>query len=211
MSKTSQRGDFQHTLATGYGAGHKTIPNLVNCCRVRLASTSDTNRSEQSTEQPSQQDQIAELIAVIDDASGEDLAAAMPQLFAAGAVDAYYSPTVMKKGRPGWQLTVLCPPTLLQDISDAVLSHTSAIGHRQRICQRQILPRRMGDIRLTGPDNKDYSVRGKIVMLPDGSERVKPEDDDVQHLRKDLEYPGINHSPASACCLERTTHCSRRG
>jgi hypothetical protein len=95
-------------------------------------------------------------------------------LLTAGALDAWTTPTTMKKGRPGQILHALCRPDDETRLSDLMLTTTSTIGVRSQTWARRILPRRTTTIDLDG-----QSIRLKIVTLPDGSERAKPEADDV--------------------------------
>lgn len=152
--------------AIGYGAGHKTIPRLVNVARVLIC-------QEISITDPV--DQVCELTCHIDDASGEHLAFAMQQLLAAGALDVVVVPALMKKGRPGHSFTVLTKPGDLQRIGDELLRVTPTIGFRHRLCQRRVLPRHHEIVNWKGHD-----IPCKVVSLPKGQTRAKPEDDAVQ-------------------------------
>ena len=55
-----------------------------------------------------EQDSVVEIRANIDDASGEVLGDVLERLFAAGALDVFFTPIQMKKNRPATLLTVLC-------------------------------------------------------------------------------------------------------
>ena len=152
--------------AIGYGAGHKTIPRLVNVARVLIC------RAEAAL---SEHDEVDELTCNVDDATGEHLAFAAERLLTAGALDVVLIPALMKKGRPGHLITVLSRPGDSQRLGDLLLTLTPTIGLRQRRCQRRILPR----------NTVTHSWRGhhipcKVVTLPDGSTRLKPEDDAVR-------------------------------
>ncbi len=156
--------------AVGYGAGHKTIPRLVNVARVMLCSAVSSNGTTSSDS-----DEVYELTCHLDDITGEHLAFALDRLMAAGALDAVATPTVMKKGRPGHIVTVLTTPADVQRLGDELLRLTPTIGFRQRRCQRRVLPRRSTMMIWRG-----HQIPCKIVTLPDGSTRTKPEDDAVR-------------------------------
>ena len=152
--------------AIGYGAGHKTIPRLVNVARVLIC---------QAEAAHGEQDEVDELTCQVDDATGEHLAHAAERLLAAGALDVVLIPALMKKGRPGHLITVLSRPADSQRLGDLLLMLTPTIGLRQRRCQRRILPRTSETRTWRG-----HAIPCKIVTLPDGSTRMKPEDDAVR-------------------------------
>ena len=62
-------------------------------------------------------------------------------LFTKGALDATLIPVIMKKGRPGHIISVICDSTRLQQIQDLLLNETSTIGVRYWETQRKKLPR----------------------------------------------------------------------
>jgi len=154
-----------HAVATGYGAGHKTIPGLVNACRVILA--------DHAT--PRNQDTVDELRLVLDDASGEELAEAVEALRAAGALDAWLVPILMKKGRPGHELVLLVTPADADRLTDLALTLTPSIGLRRMRAQRRVLPRTAVTVEIDG-----HRLACKVVTLPDGRQRMKPEADAVR-------------------------------
>ena len=154
----------------GYGAGHKTIPGLVNAVRVSVVN-----------EISDQRDTVCELRCQIDDATGEQLAVLISELMNAGARDAYLTPIIMKKGRPGYALTVLCDPHQQTTMTTMVLTRSSTIGVRHQLLGRTILPRHIDTVSV---DGHDISI--KVVTLPDGSERAKPEADQVLAVARAL-------------------------
>jgi pyridinium-3,5-bisthiocarboxylic acid mononucleotide nickel chelatase len=153
-------------LATGYGAGHKTIPGLVNVVRCAIVAE-DSGTAAQA-------DQVVEIRCQIDDATGEQLAAVVDELMASGALDAFLASVVMKKGRPGHLLTVLGEPHDRDRLCALVLARSTSIGVRHELVARSVLPRRWTTVQVA-----ERPVRMKIVAFPDGSERAKPEADDV--------------------------------
>ncbi len=154
----------------GYGAGHKIIPGQVNVVRVSLVEQSTLTR-----------DQVCELRCQIDDSTGEQLAVLMADILAAGARDVYLTPVLMKKGRPGYELTVLTEPSQREPMTALVLSRSSTIGVRYHLVERTILARRTASISVHG-----HEIPLKIVTLPNGSERAKPEADAVLEVARAL-------------------------
>jgi uncharacterized protein (DUF111 family) len=113
----------------------------------------------------------------VDDMSGEYLAAEAEVLRMAGALDVVTIPTVMKKGRPGARLEVLCHPSSADQLVRVLLRETTTIGVRRLPVERHALPRQVRTVSVDGHD-----IRVKVVTLPDGSLRAKPEFDDVERV-----------------------------
>jgi uncharacterized protein (TIGR00299 family) protein len=176
------------TRRVGYGAGHRTIPGLANVLRASLA---DDDAATPDT--------VAELRCQIDDATGEQLAALLEELLTAGARDAWLTPIVMKKGRPGHALTVLCAPADRERITALVLTRSTSIGVRHQLLERSVLPRRSETVGVCG-----QTVAVKVVTLPDGTERAKPEADDVAAAARALGRPFIEIQRAALAAWERT-------
>ena len=77
------------------------------------------------------------------------------RLFAAGALDAFYTPVFMKKNRPAFKLTVMSDPDCVKAIETCILKETSTIGIRKYEVNRTCMERRIetrhtefGDVRV---------------------------------------------------------------
>ena len=87
-------------------------------------------------------DTVTRLETNLDDSSPEILGAAMEQLFAAGALDVWFTPIQMKKNRPGVLLSVLCEPPRAEALAGIIFRETSAFGLRTEQLVRLKLERR---------------------------------------------------------------------
>ncbi|MFT6143423.1 MAG: hypothetical protein ACJAZO_002921 [Myxococcota bacterium] len=116
--------------ATGYGAGRKDPPQVANLVRVVLGDAPTTGT-----------DDVVEIAANVDDMVGEHIPGLIDALLAAGAVDAWVMPVLMKKGRPGYTVHALCKHPDVDAVSDTLLRHSSSLGVRQTRHQRRILDR----------------------------------------------------------------------
>jgi hypothetical protein len=83
----------------------------------------------------------------------------------------------MKKGRPGTRIEVLCAPAEADRLARLLLMESTTIGVRRHAVSRRSLPREMREVRVG-----EEVVRLKVVTLPDGSTRAKPEFDDVRRV-----------------------------
>ncbi|MGH8980844.1 MAG: nickel pincer cofactor biosynthesis protein LarC, partial [Acidimicrobiales bacterium] len=88
---------------SGYGAGSADLDGLPNCTQVVVGTA--------SAEGPGPGHPVTVLETNLDDATGEQLADALAALLDGGALDAWVTPAVMKKGRPGQVLHALCDPS----------------------------------------------------------------------------------------------------
>jgi uncharacterized protein (TIGR00299 family) protein len=159
-------------LRSGYGAGTKDFPGRANALRIILAEV-DAGQGERSGDR----ERIVVLACDVDDMSPEYLAAVADRLRADGALDVVLLGTTMKKGRPGTRVEVLVRPEQADALETLLLVETTTIGVRRNEVSRITLARREGRVDVLG-----HSVRVKIVDLPGGGTRTKPEFDDVQRV-----------------------------
>jgi uncharacterized protein (TIGR00299 family) protein len=118
--------------AVGCGAGTRDEGPLPNLLRVFLGQAAEDGDA----------DAVVELAANLDDCTGEVLGATIESLLAAGALDAWATPAVMKKSRPAWVLSVLCGPADVGTMEDILFSQTTTFGVRRRTWLRSKLLRR---------------------------------------------------------------------
>jgi hypothetical protein len=88
---------------------------------------------------------------------------------------------LMKKGRPGVRIEALAPPASLEAIVAALFHNTPTLGVRHWPVGRHTLTRVEDVIEWRG-----QRIRRKVVRLPDGRERAKPEYEDVVRAAREL-------------------------
>ncbi len=113
-------------IRSGYGAGTKDPAGRANALRIVLAEVESDGAA-----QVGEVEALELLAADIDDMPGEYLAAAADALREAGALDVTLLQTLMKKGRPGVRIEVLCRPSDTGRLEDIVLRESSTIGVRR--------------------------------------------------------------------------------
>lgn len=155
-------------IRSGFGAGNKDFHGRANALRIVLADAVDASGEGED---------LVELACDIDDMSGEYLAAAAERIREAGALDLVLVPVTMKRGRPGTRIEVLCRPSDAARLEELLLIETTTIGVRQRSVRRRALPREMIQLTLLG-----HQIGVKVVTLPTGRRRAKPEFADVQRV-----------------------------
>ena len=119
----------------GVGAGSREYPGLPNVVRAFVGEASVP--AEVS---------VAENVIVecnIDDLDPRVFPVVIDRLLASGALDAYVTPLVMKKGRPGHLITVVSPAEAEQSVVDVLLRETTTLGCRTYEVTKHHLQRRM--------------------------------------------------------------------
>jgi hypothetical protein len=159
-------------LRSGYGAGTKDPAGRANVLRIILGELGAATSEESET--------LDLLAADIDDMSGEYLASAADLLREAGALDVTLLQTMMKKGRPGVRIEVLCRPADARRLEELLLRESSTIGVRRAEVSRRALPRSEGSVEVFG-----HKVAVKTVQLPGGGERAKAEYEDVRRVARE--------------------------
>ncbi|MBV8087697.1 MAG: nickel pincer cofactor biosynthesis protein LarC [Chloroflexi bacterium] len=169
---TSQAMPAMRIRRVGYGAGTREL-NTPNVIRLLVG--------EAVGSQPTETVVVVE--AIVDDMSPEQLPAAVERIMAAGALDAYLTPVLGKKGRPAFLLTILAAPGADDAVIDAILRHTSTIGLRFHSEQRRALPRHEQTVQTQyGPVRVKVSGAGPL-------RKAKPEFDDCQRLALEKDVP----------------------
>ncbi|GIM45403.1 TIGR00299 family protein [Collibacillus ludicampi] len=114
----------------GYGAGHRDLP-IANLLRIQLGrwySESPTGESVDREEDAAKRTVVIETN--IDDMNPEWAGHLVERLLSMGAMDAYWIPVVMKKGRPGLQLRVACSAERQMALQEEIVRQTTTIGMR---------------------------------------------------------------------------------
>lgn len=124
--------------ATGFGAGATELDGLPNCTQVVVG---EALVQDQTPGQP-----VMLLEANLDDATGEVLAHAVESLLEAGAHDAWITPILMKKGRPGHTVSALADLALVEAVGATMRSETGTLGVRGALLERWPASRRMGAV-----------------------------------------------------------------
>jgi uncharacterized protein (DUF111 family) len=87
-------------------------------------------------------DEVWQIDANVDDMSPELCAPAADAIFAAGALDVWWAPISMKKGRPALLLSALATEDARPAVIAAILRETTTIGVRYAPRRRTVLARR---------------------------------------------------------------------
>jgi len=149
-------------IKTAYGPGEKEFisPNVL---RLSLCEVEENNN------------EVFVIETNIDDGNPEYLGTKFQnQLLELGALDFYFSQVIMKKGRPGLLLTIICKGDGFDGITDFVLNFTSTIGLRYYKTSRIELDRNKEKV---STELGDFSV--KITKTKKGKIKIKPESEEI--------------------------------
>ena len=155
--------------AQGFGAGSRELEELPNCTQVVIGTRTGPGSSPGTDRDADAGQPVAVLEVTVDDATGEQLAHAVAALIDAGAHDAWMSPVVMKKGRPGYVVQVLCDPARVAGLRAVLRSTTGSLGVRLTMAERWPAARATASV----------VVDGQLIRVKVGAGRVKAEHDDV--------------------------------
>jgi uncharacterized protein (TIGR00299 family) protein len=105
----------------GWGAGSKVLPDRPNAVRMVLGVPG-----------PEWVDAATHVLVevTVDDLTGEVAGHALSRLIDGAAIDAWGTPIIMKKGRPGLVITALAELKDADQVAQILLSETSSIGAR---------------------------------------------------------------------------------
>ena len=151
----------------GFGAGTHELDELPNCTQVVTGVTVDPRDGGAADADAGQP--VALLEANVDDATGEQLAHAVGALLEAGAHDAWLTPIIMKKGRPGTVVHALVDPARTAALRDVLRETTGSLGVRVTTGGRWPAARTVDSV----------WVDGQMIRVKVASGKVKAEYEDV--------------------------------
>ena len=165
--------------AVGYGAGSRDTPHSPNVLRAMVVETTGALP----------QDTVDLLETNVDDVSGEVIGESLARFMAAGARDASATPIVMKKGRPGYLVTVISLPETSAALARLMARELGTLGIRCiPVVHRFVAERTMADV--------DVEICGHKKRLPvkcgwmDGRiYTLKAEFDTARDWAADLDLP----------------------
>jgi uncharacterized protein (TIGR00299 family) protein len=139
--------------AIGMGAGTKDTDVVANVCRIVLGNPVASSVG------------MIQIDANVDDLDPRVWPSAVEAVMASGAVDAWVTPIVMKKGRPAHTFSALCSRSAAEAVRSTIFRETSTIGVREYAVDREVLDRVESRIDLDGHEIrvKTASRNGEIV------------------------------------------------
>ena len=159
--------------AVGYGAGTMELetPNVLRLFVGEAAVAAPRGTPTET---------IIQVETTIDDMSPQLYEPLLERLLEGGALDAWLTPVIMKRSRPGVVLTALCDPDRVADLSRLLFEESPTIGVRWTAYQRARLAREM--VRL---DTAHGPVTFKVSRLDGRVITVTPEFEEIRRIARD--------------------------
>jgi uncharacterized protein (TIGR00299 family) protein len=161
-------------LQIGYGAGSNDNPIVPNLLRVLIGEAIPNIAS----------DEMWIVETNIDNMSGEVLGYVMDKLFEAGAVDAYFTPIQMKKGRPGIIISAIVAESSLSAVELVLFNQTTTFGIRKYKVVRTILTREFKEV-----DSQFGKIKVKIGKFNGDIKSFSPEYEDCKKIAEERGIP----------------------
>ncbi len=121
---------------TGHGAGTRDTQGRPNVLRLIVGEEAAAEGGER----------VLVLETELDDAAPQLLGPLLDALLAAGALDAFFTPVQMKKGRPGVLVTVIAPPARREALEELLFRETTTLGIRRQEWDRTALERESASV-----------------------------------------------------------------
>jgi hypothetical protein len=150
--------------ATGHGAGGRDTKGRPNVLRLVVGEEAVASGNR-----------VVVLETEVDDAAPQLLGPLVDRLLAEGALDAFFTPVQMKKGRPGVLVTVIAEPARREALEEILFRETTTLGVRRQEWDRTVLERETAAVETAyGP------IRVKIGRRAGTVYNAWPEFDDCQ-------------------------------
>ncbi len=165
---------------SGFGAGDREPEGIPNVLRLLLGEHLDDDRRPLGV----QEEEVLVLEASIDDMDGEMAGHVIGLALEQGALDAHCAPLQMKKGRPGFLLTILCQNKDKERIAELTFRETTTLGIRWSRWRRWVLDREMQEV-----ETEFGVVRVKIARFRGQVVNAWPEYEDLRKIAEDTGTP----------------------
>ncbi|MCE7935220.1 MAG: nickel pincer cofactor biosynthesis protein LarC [Chlorobi bacterium CHB2] len=146
----------------GFGAGTRELPDRPNLLRVVIGEMIGEEEF----------DTVTLIETNIDDMNPQVYPFLLERLLESGAMEAYLTPVIMKKGRPGMVLSVLAPHGAVDELTKVIYRETTTIGvryqtlTRRKLIREEILtPSEFGVVRM-----KKINSAGELRVIPEYDE-----------------------------------------
>lgn len=160
---------------TAYGVGHKDHPDVPNLLRVMIGETEASSESGH---------EAIVLECNIDDMNPEFFEYISEKLFAAGASDVFLSNIIMKKGRPGVVINVICEKEFTGVLQGILFSESTTLGIRTFPFKKETLSRKSESV-----DTVFGRVTVKRSFYKGKEVSCKPEFDECKRIATDNGKP----------------------
>ena len=171
----------------GFGAGDREFEEIPNMLRLVLGRRMEADASGEAPAEGNeawQEEEICLLEANIDDMDGEMFGHFLELALRENALDAYFTPVQMKKGRPGVKISVLCQQPDRERMAELIFRETTTLGVRWTPWKRWILSRELKTV-----ETEYGTVALKIARYKGEIVSMAPEYEDLKAIAERLDIP----------------------
>jgi hypothetical protein len=178
------------TAEVGVGAGGRDPEGHANVLRLLVGSAVLAGAAGDGV------DDLLVLETNVDDLDPRVWPEVIAAALAAGALDAWLTPILMKKGRPAHTFRALVTEAAAIEVRRVIFRETSTIGIRTSRVERHALPRETTSVTVGG-----LEVSVKLARLDGTVVNAQPEYDDVVRVAAALDMPVVEVlAEATAAC-----------
>ena len=159
----------------GYGAGTRQYDHHPNLLRAILGDAAAVGELREV---------VSVMECTIDDMSPQAYGFLMERLFAAGALEVFYTSVLMKKNRPGTLVTVIAEQNRMGTLGEILFRESTTIGFRHTIAGRVELARDIVTVKTAHGE-----VRMKISSLNGLTTQAQPEYEDCRKIASAKDVP----------------------
>lgn len=159
---------------TSYGAGNYDFDEVPNVLRFMFG----------EIETSYDFDETIQIDFNVDDMNPQLMPYLIEKVMDEGAVDAFVTPIIMKKGRPGHLFTIVTSKVNEENILKIIFSETTTIGVRKVEKQRAKLTRKSYKI-----ETEFGEVLVKEIIKPNGVKEILPEYEECKRIAKHENLP----------------------
>jgi len=173
----------------GHGAGQRDLAEQPNLLRLFVGQAAlpvpgPGGGPQGCLSYGADSDQVWVLETNLDDLPAEVIGYCYDLLFAAGALDVFSTPILMKKNRPGVMLSVLCPAAAVPAVEEILFRETHTFGIRRHLAERHKLKREA-----TTVETPWGTVKGKLGWLEGRAPVFTPEYEDCARVARQHGVP----------------------
>jgi uncharacterized protein (TIGR00299 family) protein len=180
--------------AVGYGAGSREVGGRPNVLRILVGEAAAAGEAEI----------VLVLEAEVDDMSPQLFPPLVERLLGAGALDVFGTPLLMKKGRPGLLISILCSSADRGRLEEILFAETTTLGVRFAEWRRSVLEREVVPVATA------YGTIGVKVGHRGGKPvNVQPEFEDCRRAAEERGVP-VKEVVAEAVAAYRAERADRR-
>ena len=157
----------------GAGAGTRDPADRANAVRLVVGEADPADRPDALL-----------LESTVDDLDPRVWPLVLAALLDGGAHDAWLTPVLMKKGRPGHVVAALAPPAAAATVRGVLFRETTTLGVRETAVARTVLDREFRQVDVDG-----QPVVVKLGLLDGAVVNAMPEFEDVVRAAQELGLP----------------------